>query len=64
MPEKVVDIDKPLDLTTKTIAELKEKYQVAIDKRQNWIEFQDKLLSRNFVSYVLAYYAEPEGSDE
>ena len=55
-----VDIkENDLDLSDKAVKELKDKYREAVDKRRNWIEFQNKRLSRNFVTYILNYYAEP-----
>jgi hypothetical protein len=53
------DLDYGLDLTNKTIKILRKKYLEALENKRNWIDFQDRRLSRNFVTYVLAYYAEP-----
>ena len=50
--------ENDLDLSDKAVKELKEKYREAVDKRRNWIEFQNIRLSRNFVTYILNYYAE------
>jgi len=53
------DVEYGLDLTEDTVKTLRKKYLEALEHRRNWIEFQNKRLSRNFVTYVLAYYAEP-----
>lgn len=57
--DNITDIEHGLDLSDESVKELRIKYIEAVDKRRNWIEFQNKRLSRNFVTYVLTYYAEP-----
>ena len=50
--------DLKLDLSKKSVKELRKKYQEGLAKQRGWIEFQNKRLSMNFVTYVLAYKTE------
>ena len=47
--------DLKLDLNEKAVEELRAKYQEALAKHRSWVDFQNKRLSTNFVTYVLAY---------
>ena len=57
--DNVTEVEYGLDLSKTAVKELRIKYDEAVIHRRNWIEFQNKRLSRNFVTYVLSYYAEP-----